>query len=72
MNPAQLPPSLPTYASPQGIRVADRKEQGPIMKMIGKMLAAKLPKLGKNPNIHSQTVKINHSKRKKEPQVKYW
>lgn len=53
-----------------GLRVADPKEQSPLMKLMGKMLAKRLPRLGKNPNIHSQSVKIGHKKQQKK--VHYW
>lgn len=59
-------PSLPTYTAPRGITVADPKEQAPMMKLVGKMLSKRMPRLTKNPNVHSQTIKI------KEKKVKYW
>lgn len=64
-------PSLPTYSAPQGIRVAERSEQAPMMKLMGKMMAKRLPRLGKNPNVHSQTIKVKHKKKKYDP-VTYW
>jgi len=63
-------PSLPTYNNPQGLRIADQKEAAPMMKLIGKMMAKHLPRVGKNPNIHSQTVKLGHKKQQKK--AHYW
>lgn len=55
LNPPSAP-TLPTYLQP--------KQQAPLMKMMGKMLAKRLPRLMKNPKIHSQNVKIGHKKQK--------
>ena len=63
----QQPPSLPTYNNPQGLRIADRQEQAPMMKLMGKLMAKRLPRLGRNPHIHSQSVKVKHQKK-----VTYW
>lgn len=64
-------PSLPTYAAPQGIRPATNKEQGPLMKLMGKMMAKKLPKLmGIKGKISPSTIKIGH--KKKKDQVKFY
>ena len=61
-------PSLPTYLSKTGVsRLPDPKQQGPLMKLMGKMLAAKLPRLMAKGKISPQSVKIKHKK-----QVHYW
>jgi hypothetical protein len=57
------PPTLPQYPAP-GLRVADRKEAAPFIKLMGKLMAKRMPRLGKNPNIHSQSVTIKHKKKK--------
>lgn len=75
MTPVQPPPgvpSLPQYPLPPGLRVADRKEAGPMMKLMGKLLAKRLPRLTNNPKIHSQTVKVGHKKKKQQPSVPYY
>lgn len=56
------PPNLPGYAS--------SKQAAPLMKLMGKMLTKRLPRLMHNPKIHSQNVKISHKKRK--PNVIYY
>ena len=70
MSETTPPPTLPTYQGPQGIRVAERSEQAPMMKLMGKLLGKRLPRLMRNPKIHSQTVKVSH--KKKKDQIHYW
>jgi hypothetical protein len=66
--PDQPPiPHLPTYAAPQGIRVATHEEQKPMIKLVGKMLAARMPKLARPGKISKQTITIKHKEK-----VKYW
>jgi len=50
--------------------MADKKEAAPMMKLMGKMLAAKLPKLARPGKISPQSVKVNHHK--KEKKVPYY
>lgn len=64
----QPPPTLPNY---HGVSmVPNPKQQGPLMKVMGKMLASKLPRMMKG-KISSQTIKVSHGKRK-DNKVKYW
>jgi hypothetical protein len=64
--PPTVVPSLPQY--PPGIPMAERKQQAPMMKMLGRMMSVKLPKMkGK---ISPQNVKITHKKKKQT--VKYY
>lgn len=67
MNEERQPPvpSLPTYTNPNTF--VDPKQQAPMMKMMGKMLGKRLPRLMKNPKIHSQSISIKHKKK-----VTYW
>lgn len=65
-EPQAALPSLPQYPAPNGPPRANKDQAGPIMKMMGKMLAKKLPRLTKNPKIHSQSVTIKHKR------VRYW
>jgi hypothetical protein len=67
VTPEQPPvPSLPNYSG--GIQAhLTQKQQGPLMKIVGKMLAAKLPSRMKGGKISSQTVTIKHKHK-----VKYW
>jgi len=59
------PPSLPTYQT--GLApIPDSKQAAPLMKMMGRMLAKKLPRLMNNPKVHSQNIKI------KQKKVRYW
>jgi hypothetical protein len=61
-----LAPSLPNYSG--GIQAhLTQKQQGPLMKIMGKMLAAKLPGRMKGGKISSQSVTIKHQKK-----VRYW
>jgi len=57
----ETPPSFPSYQPPAGIPIADRKQAGPLQKMISKMFKPKMQRRGKA--LHSnQSVKINHRK----------
>lgn len=58
-------PNLPPYASPNSFLTP--KQQAPLMKLMGKMMAKRLPRLGRNPHVHSQNVSIKHKKK-----VTYW
>lgn len=57
-------PSLPNYDPPGTVvTLPDPKQQAPLMRLMGKMLAKRLPRLMNNPKIHSQTVKLKHKKK---------
>ena len=64
----QPPPSLPTYQAPGGIaRIPDPKQQGPLNKIVGRMLTSKLPKLMKmKGKLAPQSIKISHKKKKNQ------
>jgi len=52
---------FPQYPPSSGIPVADKKQAGPLQKIIGKMFKPKTRSRGKG--LHSnQNVKINHKK----------
>lgn len=58
-------PTLPHYQLP-GVPLPDNaKQQAPLMKLMGKMLAKRLPKLSKG-KVSPQSVKI------KQKKIKYW
>ena len=64
----EQPPYLPPYQAPGGIaRISNPKQQSPLNKLLGKMLAAKLPKLMKmKGKVSPQTIKIGHKKKKQQ------
>lgn len=55
------PPEFPQYPPPQGLQVADRKQAGPLHKMISKMIRPKI-RASKKGLQSNQSVKINHKK----------
>lgn len=68
-EPASIPPSLPNYEKPGIPLPSHPKQQAPLMKMMGRMMAKRLPKMTKG-KISSQTVKVN--RRKKNNNVTYY
>lgn len=56
-------PVFPQYPNPNGLQIADKKQAGPLNKMISRMLPKKLSRAPKSKGIHTnQSVKINHKK----------
>jgi len=70
-EPIQFPHyDPPEPANPQGTPVADRKQQGPLVKLMTRMMPKKIkPRLlGKMKGIQSdQNVHVKHGKRKHAP-----
>jgi hypothetical protein len=66
-EPASIPPSLPNYSAPKGIPPPPHpKQQAPLNKLMGKMLAKHLPRLMNKGKIAPQSVKIGHKKQKEK------
>ncbi len=69
MNDETPPPVFPNYQPPQGMQVADRKQAGPLVKSINKLMPKKMkPRLTRGKRIQSdQTVHLKHAKK-----VTFW
>lgn len=65
-------PSLPDY--PHGIPRVEASQQKPLIRVMSRMLKAKIPRLfqaGRSVE-SSSNIKIGHKKKKQQPSVKYW